>query len=180
MRKQNLTRSIVRELIDYDQLSGVLTWKRRARRWHKSERDWKRWNNRHAGQAAFTGSDNRASLSGSIFFWMVGRWPNPQVDHENGNPSDNRWRNLREATSQINARNQRLRSTNTSGFNGVRKSSNGRYEVRIHLNGRLAQIGTYRTIEEAVSARLAADRINGYSERHGKPRGPLQGAQGGG
>jgi HNH endonuclease len=49
-----ITKEIVRELLHYNRETGDLAWKPRARKWFESDRDCKRWNNRHAGASAFT------------------------------------------------------------------------------------------------------------------------------
>ncbi|MGA2636601.1 HNH endonuclease signature motif containing protein [Methylocella sp.] len=53
-----------------------------------------------------------------IFLMMTGRWPDPEVDHIDRNPSNNAWINLREATESQNGANRCARPNNT-GFPGV-------------------------------------------------------------
>lgn len=43
-----------------------------------------------------------------IFFMMKKRWPEPTVDHRNRKGTDNRWRNLREASHLMQTRNRRI------------------------------------------------------------------------
>ena len=40
------------------------------------------------------------------WFYRTGEWPDPEVDHENGRRTDNRWVNLREATRVQQRQNQ--------------------------------------------------------------------------
>lgn len=53
------------------------------------------------------------------WLYMTGEWPEGDLDHENRNPADNRWVNLRPATQQENCFNQGLRKDNKSGVKGV-------------------------------------------------------------
>jgi hypothetical protein len=50
---------------------------------------------------------------------MAGKWPAAGIDHINGNKSDNRWLNLREATQSQNMTNTGNRADNSSGYKGV-------------------------------------------------------------
>ena len=53
------------------------------------------------------------------FFYMTGRWPDPECDHEDLDKSNNRWSNLREASKSQNKANVPIPCTNTSGIKGV-------------------------------------------------------------
>jgi hypothetical protein len=53
------------------------------------------------------------------WFYMTGRWPNPECDHRDLNERNNRWSNLREATRVQNGLNRRLHKNNTSGYKGI-------------------------------------------------------------
>ena len=53
------------------------------------------------------------------WFYMTGQFPTEQIDHINGDSTDNRWCNLREVSHVGNSKNQKLRSTNSSGVTGV-------------------------------------------------------------
>jgi hypothetical protein len=63
-----------------------------------------------------------------------------------------------------------IRSDNTSGRVGVvfdRRAN--RWVVRIHDNNRkCVYIGSFKTLDEAIAARDAADREYGYHSNHGR------------
>ena len=81
-------------------------------------------------------------------------------DHKNRNPLDNRKSNLRAATHTQNMQNCSVRCNNTSGVTGVswhKKLS--KWRARIVVNGLEVQLGNYIVFEDAVKARLKAERI---------------------
>jgi hypothetical protein len=174
-----LTRAIVRELLDYQPDTGVLTWKWRRRRWFTSARDWRSWNVKHTGKVAFPTIRYDGYLHGRIFgkrylahrviwFWQTGRWP-PEVDHDNHDRHDNRWRNLFQTTHLENQHSRASNRNNTSGHTGIFKRPNGTFQAHIGVGGRLHHLGIYLRRKDAIAARKAAERKYGFHP-HGKPR----------
>jgi hypothetical protein len=94
------------------------------------------------------------------FLYMTGEFPKNMVDHIDGVRDNNRWGNLREATSSENMQNQiRARIDNKSGFLGVtRHKPSGRFAARIQLNGKVTSLGYYDTPEEAHEIYLVEKR----------------------
>lgn len=91
------------------------------------------------------------------WLYMTGLWPACQVDHRNLDKSDNRWVNLREATPKQNSENVKPRSK--SGCRGIDFHSRSRlWRVRITHNLVRQTIGYFKTMEEAITAREAAER----------------------
>lgn len=80
-----------------------------------------------------------------------------EVDHINGNPSDNRKSNLRIVSHLENMQNKKIYKNNTSGTTGVSQLHNGKWKARIMVNGNEMWLGTFETKEEAVYARHAAE-----------------------
>ena len=91
------------------------------------------------------------------------------IDHINGDPSDNRWCNLRSVTQKENGRNLKLSKSCTTGHLGViwYKPSQ-RWRVRISPEGQNIHIGMFDDYEEAVAARKAAEIKYGFHPNHGK------------
>ncbi len=54
-----------------------------------------------------------------VWLYVTGSWPLNQIDHANGNRTDNRFYNLREATATQQKGNTKLYGNNKSGFRGV-------------------------------------------------------------
>jgi hypothetical protein len=90
------------------------------------------------------------------FLYMLGRWPEPEADHENGDRDDNRWVNLRDATRGEQAQNMAVRSDSVSGVRGVGLTKGGKYSAAIRVGGVRHFLGNFATAEEAHAAYLAA------------------------
>jgi hypothetical protein len=82
-----------------------------------------------------------------------------QVDHINGDSSDNSWHNLRLVTPSENGHNQRLASDNKSGYTGVCwNRQHEKWGAFIGVNGKQRFLGRFATPEEAHQAYLKAKR----------------------
>jgi hypothetical protein len=97
---------------------------------------------------------------------VMGACPtDPQVDHKNGNPLDNRKENLRFATSSQNHANRQIGANNTSGYKGVSRCHGGRVErfkAQVKVNGVAHFLGRFDTAIEAAKAyNEAAKRLFG-------------------
>ena len=75
-----------------------------------------------------------------------------EVDHINGEPSDNRRLNLRVCTRQQNAFNSRQLSHSKQKYKGILQRSSGKWRARITLNDKRISIGQYETEEQAAIA----------------------------
>ncbi len=91
-----------------------------------------------------------------VFLAAHGHFPEPCVDHINGNSLDDRIENLREATVAENARNHKTRARRINLPMGVRVlRSSGRFQARISLDGKQFHLGAYDTPEQASAVYLA-------------------------
>jgi hypothetical protein len=80
-----------------------------------------------------------------------------EVDHANRDPLDNRRSNLRLCTKSQNQWNKGAYSNNSSGFKGVTfDRSQGKWEARIRVDGRMRRLGRYNAPEAAHAAYCAA------------------------
>lgn len=91
------------------------------------------------------------------WFYMTGKWPDGDVDHENLIRDDNRWSNLRDATRAQNNVNSALPTHNKSGFKGVSfDKANKKWVAQMSVENRTVKIGRFATPELAAEAYRAA------------------------
>lgn len=164
-----LTAHRLRELVDYDPVTGLFT-----RRVQSSNRV-------RVGSVA--GSIHRDS--GYVFIcvdgkryrahrlaWLYtgGKWPEHHIDHINGNTSDNRWSNLRLATNAENMRNTAAYRNNTSGYKGVHfHKPSGRWRADVMHEGRSVSAGYHATPEAAHTAACGLrQRLHGAFANNGE------------
>lgn len=181
------TQDLLNELLEYEAGTGKLFWKPRSKehflsKGHSAEHTCHRWNSRYAGKEAFASCNVSGYRQGSIFdrkalghrvAWLMVNGEKPeQIDHINGDRSDNRLVNLRSVTHQENGRNQSLASSNTSGRCGVTRDKKwGKWMAFIRVDGRAMTLGRFVKFEDAVAAREQAETKYGFHKNHGKSRG---------
>lgn len=166
------------EVLIYNEKTGDLTWRYRDRKFFKSDAAYTRWNKRYAFKPAF-GKKADGYRSGMIFrkmfrahkvAWAMhfGHWPADEVDHINGNRSDNRIENLRVVSHRDNARNKRKSRANKSGHVGVSEYKPGKWRAYINTDTGMKHLGVFGSLEDAVSARMLAQTELGYHPNHGR------------
>ena len=105
----------------------------------------------------------------AAFALMTGEWPAHQVDHINGNRSDNRWCNLRLADQATNSRNMALSKRNTSGRIGISYDANRkRWVAQGRANKVQFNLGRFATMAEAIEARQRFERDHNFHPNHGR------------
>lgn len=184
-RSQWPSPELLREILRCEPAEGKLFWRERPLEMFGTERAWKSWNTRFAGTEACASNDGNGYRRGHVFgvmhpahrviFAMAhGEWPEDQIDHINGDRSDNRIENLRAVSHAENQRNRQRPSTNTSGVVGVTLVERDRWQAQITHEGRLIFLGYFSDFSEACSARTAADEKYGYHKNHGRAALPTE------
>lgn len=157
-----LSHKDVTDALSYDSNTGDFTWKLRPRDHFPTEYNWKAFNNTHAGKpAGKISSGYRAiilfrkhfQLHRLAYLIMTGSHPAECIDHIDGDPLNNRWGNLRDATDSQNNMNSKIGKNNTSGYKGVsfHKASH-KWRAYIVVNGVTHSLGYFPTPEAASEA----------------------------
>lgn len=141
----------LKTLLHYDPFTGIFTWAIALP-------------TRKIGARAGRNSSNgyRAiKINGRMFLehrlawvYMTGSLPPHQIDHINGRRRDNRFANLRAASSSQNMQNQR----DVKGAYPHKPS--GTWQSAIKINGKTIWLGKFETEEAARAAYLAAKKIH--------------------
>ena len=92
------------------------------------------------------------------WLYEYGKFPIQQIDHINGNRSDNSIVNLRLASQTQNSQNKIRKPKNKSGYKGVSVERNGKFRAHIRVNRKLVSLGTHETAKEAHAAYCNAAR----------------------
>jgi len=139
----------INEKLSYNPDTGVLVWKANTR-WTK------------AGHKAGTlcGGYVKISINGIIIpahrialAITTGAWPFGEIDHINGDKSDNRLSNLREVTHQQNCMNRAKARNNKSGFVGVSwHSAAKKWQCHLSIGGKGVYLGLFESPEDAHNA----------------------------
>ena len=154
----NLSFDRASSLLDYDKQTGHLYWKAPK-------------NKKLAGRPAGcinSGGYRVIQIDGLLrlahrVVWLlcVGRDPDHDVDHINGDRSDNRFENLRDVLRNHNNQNiRRPYSTSSTGLLGAHRcgGKRGGFQSSIHANGKCIALGHFKTAEEAHAAYMRAKR----------------------
>lgn len=172
----------LKECFDYNKLTGVLTWLSRPSRHFNSGAAMNNANSRFAGEVAgcimnrgyiFVGINNTRILYHRVIFMFMGfDVKGKQVDHINGDKTDNRWVNLRLVDQVDNLKNKSLRASNKTGVSGVSFYNNLKSKpFRVtYYEGESKRATEFfvSTLFEAACARKSFEIKNGYHENHGR------------
>ena len=166
--RKEVTIEMLREMIDYNPETGDMVWKEREGRARGRAVAGQPVGTPHPPYRQVTIYRNKLYVHRVAFALAHGRWPEPYCDHINGDPSDNRACNLREATHLESARNVRGHRISRSGVKGVHwHLTNRRWCVRIFNKNRQRYFGSFNTIDEAAAvARSVRKKLHGEFTRH--------------
>lgn len=149
-----LTPERLREVLNYDPAIGISTWRVKTAHCVKIG----------ARAGWIDGAYRRIEIDGVIYkehrlawLYMTGRWPEPECDHRDLDGLNNKWDNLREATTAQNCYNRGIRCDNSSGIKGVHwREDKKKWHARIGVSGKRLHLGYFETKEQAADAYMRA------------------------
>jgi DNA-dependent RNA polymerase auxiliary subunit epsilon len=154
-KKRDITADELRDLLHYDPETGGFTWlvanSNRAKAGARAG-GFKPDGYRHIRINGKLHYEHRL-----VWLHVHGAMPTKFIDHIDGDPSNNRLENLREATNAQNNANKRKHRDNTSGRKGVSWHAGGKkWHARISVNNKAIHIGYFDKLEDAAVAYQAA------------------------
>lgn len=177
--KELPSQSYLNDILDYDKITGKLTWKEKSLEKCGDTKEFNRWNGRHKNKPAFTTKDKNGYYHGTInsinylahrvIYKMVYGVEPEFIDHDDGNPSNNSLDNLNSVTRKENNSNSKKRSDNKSGVVGVIFNKNkNKWEAYINHHNKRHNLGSYVNIDDAIKARKEAEKLFSFNLNHGR------------
>jgi hypothetical protein len=170
-----LTQKYLKECLDYDPDTGLFTWKERPREHFKTLNAYSVWNSRFKNTTVgrtdshgyrtctitIDGISFENKLHRLAWLYIYGEFPEKHLDHIDGNRSNNKFSNLREADFSQNQQNlkkatSRNKSSGMLGVSWIKRLD--KYRTTIGLNLKNKIIGHFNTPEEAHQAYIEAKR----------------------
>ena len=101
--------------------------------------------------------------------------PSLEIDHIDGNPSNNRIENLRLVTRSENLRNKNLYKSCKHGYPGIihEKGRIKCWRAQIGINGTMKKLGSFRCKTAAIIARKQGEALHGFTGRSGDAKWQL-------
>jgi hypothetical protein len=162
----DLSAEEVRAVLHYEPRTGILYWKVARPKIKRGQIASRITSNSHKGRVVVTYHSKVYAASRLIWLLMTGEWPSLWIDHKDGNPLNNRWDNLRQATPSENSRNRDY--STKMPYRGIMRltsgrSSGGRWRARISVSpGKRIELGCFGSAEEAYEAyKRAAFKYHG-------------------
>lgn len=156
MDHKSLTAERLREILHYDPDAGVWRW--------REKRGCKRKGAPagcfNAGGYRVIRIDKCLLRSGRLaWLYTTGEWPQDEIDHRDGDPSNDRWDNLRQATREQNMWNKKHWRTSRNGLKGISWHPKiRRWIAEIGAREGRKYLGCFATAEEAAAAYREAAR----------------------
>ncbi|TES59157.1 HNH endonuclease [Pseudomonas syringae group genomosp. 3] len=163
---RRITQERLKQVLRYSPIVGVFEWRIAGRKIRPGYL---------AGAVVGTGyvriTIDRVPYPGHQLAWlyMTGEWPEEQIDHRDGDRSNNAFKNLRLATEAQNSWNSKKKKNNTSGVKGVFFcNTTKKWVASFRMNGKMVYRKFFATMDEAsIAIRSAREQLQGEFANHG-------------
>ena len=150
IRNSTLTQSHLKEILDYNENTGVFTWKTPKKYGLKIG---SKAGTNENGYIAITIDSVKYKAHRLAWLYKFGKFPDKHIDHINKIRNDNSIKNLREANHCENGQNRLLNKTNTSGYRNVCYSkTRDKWYASLRFKGKIVYSGFFDTAKEASIA----------------------------
>jgi hypothetical protein len=152
-----MTQDELKKILDYDPETGKFYWKNKpSKRFPAGMQAGSLVN----GYVRIHTNNRQYGAHRLAWLYVYGHEPEHQIDHINGDSSDNRIVNLRQATALENMQNIRKPQKNNShGTLGITYDTNKNlWRARITVNGKRQYIGKFKFKDDAAQAYIQAKR----------------------
>lgn len=146
-----LTQQILKNILKYDKYTGIFTWLINIKKIKFGDIAGSITKNGYT-QIMIDGKNYKAHRL--AWLYVLGKWPENDIDHKDRNKSNNIWENLRDVTRSLNMLNTGLRIDNTSGVTGVSYVTSRKMWQADYCGIRL---GIFDSKEEAIRSRKLAE-----------------------
>lgn len=162
-----LTQSHLKEILYYNPHVGVFVWcnKKRPSKYGKT-----------AGVACKSSGYIKIAIAGKnysaqllVWLYVHGRFSELQIDHRDGDKTNNLLSNLREAKPSQNSMNAALSAANKSGVKGVSFcNTTKKWLAQIDSGGKVAYRKSFKNLEDAErEIKKARENLHGEFCNHG-------------
>lgn len=163
-----ITQTELKDKLNYDHSTGVFTW---AKSQSNRVKNGNSAGYNHHGYIQVRIGDTKYYTHRLAWLWVYGYIPEKEIDHIDGNRSNNNIDNLREVTSQENSRNRSKSNINKSGHVGVIWNKNAsKWQSYIKVCGEQIYLGVFQDKNDAIVARKIAEREYGFHQNHGRKK----------
>lgn len=162
-----VTQKRLKEVLYYNKVVGVFEWRKRGTRMNPGQMAGVSIKDRGYIMIGIDGK--RYPAHHLVWLYMTGVWPENQIDHKDGDKTNNLFENLREVKPYQNSWNSAITKRNTSGVKGITYDKAAKqWRAVITVNGKKAFNKNFRTKEEAeIAIKVEREKLHGEYANHG-------------
>ncbi len=162
-----MTRKELSKLVHYNPKTGSMTWKKSR----GSVSAGMPLKSKHKDGYFMAWVNKKLYLVHRLaWLYVTGEFPKQEIDHINGDRTDNRIKNLQDVSKTENQKNASIRIDNTSGMTGISfRKQTKKWRAYINHNSKIIYLGQFVKKEDAIKIRKEANKKYNYHEGHGKP-----------